>query len=423
MSQANRSDAVTRRDVLKAGTAAAALAAGASILKAADQAATTAPASQPVAAAPSSQPAAPLPTRPLGKTGAKVTVVNLGCGGQVSQRLLDQAYDQGIRYFDTAGNYSRGKSEQEIGTWFARTGKRKDIFLVTKAKPYNEAKKGDLTRLLIDIDGSLESLKTDYIDLYLVQGISAKDYGPEAVDWPRSPQFKEVADKLRKSGKARHVGFACHDASNPQLLQAAAEGGFVDAIMISYNPVIGQTDTDLSKAMDACHKAGIGLVAMKTRRGIGDQLKAKLPQGESLAKAIIHTVLSDPRIATVCSAMNSQAQIDENTAAARSFTKPLAAAELDRMRALLLSAGWSFCPGCPACRSGIAAAHPHVHDATRYLSYYEQDGRRAHARELYRAIPAGAFNVPAATLEAAKDACAFHVDYPALMQRAAAKLA
>ena len=266
-------------------------------------------------------------------------------------------------------------------------------------------------------------MKTDYLDLYLVQGISVKDYGPEAADWPRSPQFKEVAGKLKKSGKARYVGFACHDASSPQLLQAAAEGGFVDAIMISYNPVIGQTDTELNKALDACHKAGIGLIAMKTRRGIGDQLKAKLPEGDSLTKAVVHTVLSDARIATICSAMNSQAQIDENTAAARGFTKPLAEAELTRLRGILLSAGWSFCPGCPACRSGIAAVYPHVHDATRYLSYFEQDGQRAQARELYRAIPAGAFDVPVATLEAAREACAFHVDYPALVQRAAAQLA
>jgi uncharacterized protein len=423
MSRRNHSDSVSRRDLLKAGTAAAALAATGSILSAAEPSASSAPSSQARAAAPGSQPAGPLPTRSLGKTGAKVTVVNLGCGGQVSQRLLDQAYDQGIRYFDTAGNYSRGKSEQEIGSWFERTGKRKDIFLVTKAKPYNEQKKGDLSRLLVDIDSSLEAMKTDYIDLYFIQGVSVKDYGEEAAEWPRSPKFKEVAGQLKKSGKARFVGFAVHDATTPELLQGAAEGGFVDAIMVSYNPVIGQTDSKLSSALDACHKAGIGLIAMKTRRGIGDQLKAKVPEGQSLSKAVIHTVLSDTRIATICSAMNSQAQIDENTAAARSFTKPLAEAELAQMRSLLLAAGWTFCPGCDACREGIAASHPHVHDITRYLSYFEQDGLRAEARELYRAIPAGRLDVSMAALEAARDACAFHVDYPALLERATRMLA
>jgi aryl-alcohol dehydrogenase-like predicted oxidoreductase len=424
MSRQNRSDAMSRRDLLKAGSAAAAMAAGASILNAAELAAPTRSAGQALATAPASQPAGPLPTRLLGKTGAKVTVINLGCGGQVSQRLLDQAYDQGIRYFDTAGSYSRGKTEQLIGAWFERTGKRKQIFMVTKARPFNDQKKGDLNKLLTDIDTSLEALKTDYIDLYLIQGVSVKDFGDQAADWPRSEQFKDIAGQLKKSGKARFVGFSCHDAAAaPQLLEAAADGGFIDAIMISYNPVIGQADNKLSQALDACHKAGIGLIAMKTRRGIGDQLKAKLPEGESLAKAVIQTVLSDERIATICSAMNSQAQIDENTAAARAFTKPLPRAELDRLRGILLAAGWTFCPGCDACREGIAATHPHVHDVTRYLSYFEQDGLHAYARQRYRALPAEVLHVPGAALEAARQACALHVDYPSLLRQAALKLA
>ncbi len=423
MSRENRNDAMSRRDLLKAGSAAAALAAGASILNAAELAAPTQPAGQAPATAPAARPAGPLPTRPLGKTGAKVTAINLGCGGQVSQRLMDQAYDQGIRYFDTAGSYSRGKTEQLIGAWFERTGKRKEIFMVTKARPFNDQKKGDLNKLLTDIDTSLEALKTDYIDLYLIQGVSVKDFGEEAAEWPRSDKFKDIAGQLKKSGKARFVGFACHDATAPQLLEAAAEGGFIDAIMISYNPVIGQADNKLSKSMDACHKAGIGLIAMKTMRGIGDQLKAKLPEGDSLAKAVIQTVLSDERIATICSAMNSQAQIDENTSIARAFTRPLPRAELDRLRGTLLAAGWSFCPGCDACREGIGATHPHVHDAMRYLSYFEQDGLRAYARQRYHALPAEALNVPAAALEAARQACALHVDYPALLRQAALKLA
>ena len=110
MSRENLGDTMSRRDLLKAGSAAAALAAGASILNAAELAAPTQAAVQAPTSGPASRPAAPLPTRPLGRTGAKVTVINLGCGGQVSQRLLDHAYNQGIRYFDTAGSYSRGKS-------------------------------------------------------------------------------------------------------------------------------------------------------------------------------------------------------------------------------------------------------------------------------------------------------------------------
>ena len=414
--------AVSRRNLLKAGAAAAALAAGGSILSGAEQAPASAPAGESAATAPASQSAGPLPTRILGRTGASVTVLNQGCGGEISQRLLDHAYEQGIRYFDTAGGYANGKSEQEIAKWFERTGKRKEIFLVTKTHPQKD-NHGNLDLMLTNVDIRLRALKTDYIDLFFVHGMGNKEYGEEGLDWPKSEQFKDIAAKLKKSGKVRFVGFSCHDAKAPEFLQAAAEGAFLDAVMMSYNPVLGRTENKLNKALDACHKAGIGLIAMKTMRGIGDQIKHKLPEGDSLARAVIHTVLSDERISTICSAMSSLAQIDDNAAAARTFPRQMAQAEQERLRGILLAAGWNFCPGCDACRGGIAASHPHVHDITRYLSYFEQDGRRAYARQLYRELPAEAHEVPAQALEQARQACAFRVNYPALLRRAAENLA
>jgi hypothetical protein len=415
----DRHPAVSRRNLLKAGTAAAALATGASLARAAEQAAASGPAA---ASAPASQPVGPLPTRMLGKTGAQVTVINQGCGGEISQRLLDHAYAMGVRYFDTAGGYANGRSEQEIARWFERTGKRKDIFLVTKTHPQKD-NVGDLNLMLKNVDIRLRALKTDYIDLFFVHGMGNAEYGEEGLGWPRSEQFKEVAAKLKDSGKVRFVGFSCHNPKAPEFLTAAAEAGFLDAIMMSYNLVLGRAENKLNKALDACHKAGIGLIAMKAMRGIGDQLKRKVPEGESLAQAVIHAVLSDERISTICSDMRNTAQIDENTAAARSFTQPMAKAEREQLRGALLAAGWEFCPGCDACRSGITATHPHVHDITRYLSYFEQDGRRAQARQMFRALPAEAMDVPTETLVSAREACTFHVDYPALLKRAAQKLA
>jgi uncharacterized protein len=412
----NRDRAVSRRELLKAATAAAALAAGASVVKAGEGASASAPAT---ASAPASQAAGPLPCRVLGRTGAKVTVINQGCGGEISQRLLDHAYDMGVLYFDTAGGYANGKSEQEIARWFERTGKRKEIFLVTKTHPQKD-NVGDLNLMLTNVDIRLRALKTDTIDLFFVHGMGNKEYGEGGIEWPKSEQFKEVADKLRKSGKVRFVGFSCHDAKAPELLEAAAEGGFLDAVMMSYNPVIGRAENKLNKALDACHKAGIGLIAMKTMRGIGDQLKRKVPESELLAKAVIHTVLSDERISTICSAMSSLAQIDENTAAARSFQRPMTSARVEQVRQVILAGGMAYCPGCDACEE---LAGSHVHEIARYLSYYEQDGRRAEARQLYRALPTEARNLPAGAAAAASRACSCGVDYASVVRRAAEKLA
>ncbi len=405
---------VSRRDVLKAGTAAAALAASGPVLHAAQEVASSAPAT---ASAPASQPMAPLPGRPLGKTGVKVSAVSLGCGSAATQRLLDKAYELGVRYFDTAASYGKGKSEAEIARWFERTGKRKEIFLVSKdgvGKPEN---------LLAKIDTRLEALKTDYLDLYFIHGLgdSKENHNP---GWCKGAELKETVEKLKKSGKVKFVGFSSHVPNAPEYLEAAAEGGFLDAIMMSYNPVAGKKkDEALDKALDACHKAGVGLVAMKTMRGIKGTIDMSALGDLNVYQAVIRAVLSDPRIASVCSAMENFNQLEQNTAVARLADKPLTTAELEHLRSAIGAAGMAYCPGCDGCRRGIAASHPHVHEITRYLSYFEQDGRRSHARELYRALPADALAVPVEALEAAREACAFHVDYPALVRRAMQQLA
>jgi len=365
----------------------------------------------------------PLPMRPLGKTGVKVTVLNLGTGGGTNRRLLDYAYARGIRYFDTADCYDGGRSEREIAKWFKRTGKRKEIFLVTKDHPRKSQGQGDVKILLQLIDKRLEALETDYIDLFFIHGISVKQYGPQALKWPKSGEFKEVCERLRKSGKVRFVGFSCHDPQAPEFLMAAAEGGFVDAIMVSYNPVLTRPDDRLNRALDACHKAGIGLIAMKTVRGMKGHVKPIPEKDLNFYQAVIQAVLSDERITSICSAMRSYRQIDQNTAAARRFKAPLSSAEIERIRSVALAAGVTYCPHCGAeCRQA-AGTKAELDEVLRYLSYYEQDGQRDLARRLYRALPPQARDWSDADLAAASRACPCGIDFASLLKRAAEKLA
>jgi predicted aldo/keto reductase-like oxidoreductase len=400
---------VSRRQILKAATAAATFAAGASLLRAAETTA-TAPASQAAeAVAPASQPLAPLPTRILGRTGARVTVVNLGCGGKIAGRMLDRAYQVGVRTLDTAASYAKGKSEAAIGDWFDKSGRRKDIFLVTK-------KDGPAAAVLAAVDARLEALKTDYIDLYFSHGL-------DSVAALKSDELKQAAEQLKKSGKIRSFGFSCHEGKAPALLTAAAESGYVDAVMFPYSPLLAEQAARLQQAMDACHKAGVGLIAMKSMRGIKKEAAGKTVGELSVHQAVIRAALSDERIATICLAMENFTQLQQNSDAARSFKRPMDPKEIEELRQTVLAMGMGYCPGCDACREGIATTHPHVHQATRYLSYFEQDGRLDDARRLYRALPGGSFNVSAGILHAAREACAFHVDYPTLVRRAAERLA
>ena len=74
--------------------------------------------------------------------------------------------------------------------------------------------------------------------------------------------MKETVEAIKKSGKARFVGFSSHDGRRAEYLEAAAAGKVFDVVMIQ-NTAWLDKNTRLNKAIDRCHAAGIGLISMK----------------------------------------------------------------------------------------------------------------------------------------------------------------
>jgi aryl-alcohol dehydrogenase-like predicted oxidoreductase len=358
-----------------------------------------------------------LPRRKLGKNGPEVTILNLG--GMMSAhnpQYLDVAWQLGIRYFDTADCYKGGKSEEDIGTWITKyPERRKDLFLVTKDHP----RKGP-AQLIGQLDRRLEKLKTDYVDLFFIHGLSARSYGEDAVNWVKGDgELKEVFKKIKASGKAKMCGFSCHDGKLVDFLNAAAEGGFVDAIMLRYNPFM-EKDGDLDQALDACHKAGIGLISMKEMKPFAKAPK-KQPELEKVGltthQALLHAVWSDPRIASICSSMDNLGQLDENTLAASVFKDPLPEVQRKALREVAALTPAPMCPGCPHCEKMVAQTQYAFYDIARYVTYYEQDGDSG-AREMYQDLPVGMRTASPAELYALREGCDFNVDYPEIARRA-----
>ena len=223
---------VDRRIFLTAGTTA---------LAAAGVFGTAAAAAQP---AQQTTQAAVLPTRTLGRSGIDVTILNLGTwmspGGD---RLLRLAWAKGIRYFDTAKSYG---SEPMIARWMAGmpAGTRKNLFLATKDQPNTPA------QLIDQLDQRLESLQTDYVDLMFLHALGDRNFDLE-LEWVRGQELKQVADAIRKSGKAKLVGFSSHHPQRHLLMQSAAQGGFIDVIMIQNNPWMA-ADDNMNRAIDLC---------------------------------------------------------------------------------------------------------------------------------------------------------------------------
>jgi uncharacterized protein len=351
----------------------------------------------------------PLPMRKLGKNGPNVTLISLGgMMAALSPDYLDIAWSMGIRYFDTADCYIKGRSEKIIAEWLAKyPARRKELFLVSKDHPNPGPEK-----MLEQIDRRLVACGTDYLDLFFVHGLSDPA-------WPKSDAFKKVCEQLKSSGKTRMVGFSCHDKTLVECLNSAAEGGFVDAIMLKYTPFFTPGDP-FDKAVDACHKAGIGLVAMKTMRCAGE-VPARIPEFDKLGlttnQGLLQAVYSDPRISSVCSMINNVGEMEANTTAAREFKGPLKLADLRALKETVLASRRTMCPGCPSCDAISAATGFAFLDISRYVTYYEQDGN-LEAKELYQSLPAAGRDHSQVDLAALREGCAFGIDYPEVIRRA-----
>ncbi len=184
-----------------------------------------------------------------------MTIVNAGTwrAPDSLNRLLRYAFSRGVRYFDTAAGYH---TEDRFKAWFAAMPEvRKQIFLATKDHVRSPG------QMVNQVDQRLAALGTDYIDLLFFHGL-----GSNQVDWPKSKEMKDAVEAVKKTGKVRFVGFSTHDRLKAEQIQAAAEGGFIDVIMVAFSPWL-KKDDPINRALDAAHKKNIGLVSMKQMAG------------------------------------------------------------------------------------------------------------------------------------------------------------
>jgi aryl-alcohol dehydrogenase-like predicted oxidoreductase len=369
-----------------------------------------------------------IPRRALGKTGVDVTILDAGTGrGAGIQRILRYAYAQGIRCFDTSERY---QSEADFKLWFEQEPHvRKQIFVVTKDLPQTPGE------IMGKLDQRLEKMGTDYLDLFFIHSFGDNHSLDEALNFVKSREFKETAEAIRKTGKSRFIGISSHHKYRAQILQAAAEGGIVDAIMLQYTPWLDR-DAPLNKALDACWKKGIGLISMKqiaghfnsgeNKRGILDDVAKKVPmlaeRNLTPFQGLLHAIWTDERISSSCVSMNNTDHIRLNADAARRF-EPVKAADLRQLRDAALAAGPMLCADCDGRCSEAAGTRAELGNLTRFLTYHEHHGLRNDARRCYQELSAEARDWSGADLEAAREACPNHLDFARLLPEVERRLA
>ncbi len=354
-----------------------------------------------------------LPRRILGRTGVEVTMLTLGTWRNPGlDRLLRVSWSNGVRYIDTARSYG---SEPAIGRWFQATPEaRKQVFLVTKDTPSSPK------QLIKQLDDRLAALQTDYVDLIFMHALGDHHFEAE-VEWPKSKEFKETAEAIRKSGKARFVGFSTHHPRRAEILHAAAQSGYADVIMVQNNPWIAQED-EMNRALDAVHKRGIGLISMKQIAGnlnlneVANRLPGLKDKGLTPYQGLLHAIWSDERFASCCVSMRNTDQIRENAEAARSY-KPMTKAEVHELRDACIAAGPTLCASCDGRCSRAGGTEAELGNLTRFLTYHDHHGYRGEARRLYAELSNAARDWSGADLEAAREACPNKLDFARLLPR------
>lgn len=202
----------------------------------------------------------------LGTTNLKVSLICLGSmnwGEQNTEKdaheQLDYAVAQGINFIDTAEIYpippnadSQGKTEQYIGTWLKKRGKRDDLIIASKVGGRSdltyirggEVPRFDKKNIRVAIEGSLKRLQTEYVDLYQLHWPDRKTnyFGKRGYVHDASDEFHthqetlEVLAELVKEGKIRHVGVSNETAWGVMNCLRVAEEQKLPRIQSIQNP-------------------------------------------------------------------------------------------------------------------------------------------------------------------------------------------
>jgi aryl-alcohol dehydrogenase-like predicted oxidoreductase len=270
---------------------------------------------------------AALPTRPLGQTGERVSLLCLGgyhigqahLSEEESLRLMHAAIDGGINFFDNAWEYNNGRSEELMGRAL-QGARRQRVLLMSKHLGRDPA------TALRQLEDSLRRLRTDCIDLWQFHSIRT----PADVNSIYESGALEIARQAREQGKVRFIGFTGHYRPDRHLEMLAGDFAW-DAVQMPLSPFDYHYESFARRVLPELNRRGLGSIAMKT---MGGEDGVFLRSGALQAPELLRYALSLP-VSSVCVGMDRMETLEANMAIARDFV-PMDASEMDALRARCL---------------------------------------------------------------------------------------
>src|SRR5262249_28629617 len=215
------------------------------------------------------------------------------------------------------------------------------------------------------------------------------------------------AEQLKKEGKIKAFGFSCHSGNVVELLNKAASTSFIDAIMFRYN-FRSYGNRELNAAIDACAKANIGLIAMKTQGA--EMMDAEAPaRFEQTGKwnkfqATLKAVWSDARMSAAVSHMDNFEKLKQNVAAALDKHE-LGLLERDSLDKYAQATRALACDGCDHVCNPSVGAPVKIGATLRCLMYHDIYGQPEEAHRVFRELPQDAQRLAGVDFTPANRAC------------------
>jgi len=270
------------------------------------------------------------------RTGDKVSLLGYGMmrlpsnNRAINQDMVNQEVDyalaHGVNYFDTAPVYHGGRSEEAVGIALSRHPRDK-FFVATKLSNFGRDQ-WNLESAKNMLKSSMEKLKVDYIDYYLLHSVGGK--GPDEF----KARFEEngiveFLQEERKAGRIRNLGFSFHGSIETFDYLIDNNDDFEwDFVQIQMNYIdwrhadTRRGNTDAEYLYNKLEKAGIQCVIMEPLLGgrlanVPDDVRSMMKEvrpSDSPARWAFRWVGSYPNVLTVLSGMTTMEVLQENVA-------------------------------------------------------------------------------------------------------------
>jgi predicted aldo/keto reductase-like oxidoreductase len=253
-----------------------------------------------------------LPTRVLGRTKERVSILCLGgwhIGNvkdkQEAIRIMHAAIDQGINFFDNSWDYHNGGSEEWMGEALASGGRRSKILLMTKncERDYEGSKRC--------LEESLKRLRTDRIDLWQFHEM-VYDSDP---DWVIEKGGLKAAIEAQKAGKVRYIGFTGHKDPRIHLKMLGKDYAW-DTAQMPINVMDAHYRSFQREVVPVCLQKNVGVIGMKS---LGGSSPGRIPTVAGVsAQDCIRYALSLP-VASLVVGIESMKDLEQDVVLARNF--------------------------------------------------------------------------------------------------------